>query len=142
MQIGKLFGTNKKKETEGVFLSLGGGVEIKCKRAASSNKAYAFAESRALKPHARSIQLGNMDPEVLNKINVNLFKNHIVTDWKGVTDKDGNEIPFSQEKFKEFAERYPDFFFAVYALATDMQNFQDDEEAELLGKLESFTDID
>lgn len=33
----------------------------------------------------------------------------LIRDWKGIKDKDGNEIPFSLKKAKELFKKYPDF---------------------------------
>jgi hypothetical protein len=141
MDIKKLFGTNKEKETEGTFIPIGGGVEIKMKRAGASNKDFAFDQAKMLRPFSKQISTGTIDPATLVDINVSLFTRHIVTDWKGVTE-DGKPVKFSKEKFMEYAKAYPDFFSEIFSAAHDMQNFKDAEDEEIIKKPASSTATD
>jgi len=138
MDIKKLFGTNKEKETEGTFIPIGGGVEIKMKRAGANNKDFAFDQAKMLRPFSKQISAGTIDTDVLVNINITLFSRHIVTDWKGITE-DGKPVKFSKEKFLEYAKAYPDFFNEIFAAAHDMQNFKDAEDEELAKKPVSST---
>jgi len=138
MDIKKLYGTSKEKETEGTFVSIGGGVEVKVKRAGASNKDFAFDQSKMLRPFSKQISTGTIDTDELVKINITLFAKHIITDWKGITE-DGKPVKFSKEKFVEYAKAYPDFFNEIFSAAHDMQNFKDSEDAETVKKPESST---
>jgi len=141
MDLKKLFGTDAKKEAEGVWANIGPGVDIKVKRAGASNKEYSFEQSKMLKPLQRQLQLGTVDPQVFRNINAKLFAKHIVTDWRGVTE-DGKAVKFSKEKFHEYATKYPEFLLAVMDAATDIQNFQEAEDDELVKKQQSSTATD
>ena len=141
MDIRQMYKTNKDKETEGTFVEIGGGVSVKIKRAGARNKAFAFAQSKMLKPLQRQIRSGTVSPDVMEDINISLFANHVVTDWKGITE-DGKAIPFSKEKFVEYAKEMPDFFDEIFIAAYEVNNFKDEEEAELVKKPEASTDTD
>jgi len=133
MDIKKLYGTNKEKESDGAFVPIGGGVEVKVKRAGASNKDFAFDQAKMLRPFSKQISTGTIDTDVLVGINISLFARHIITDWKGITE-DGKPVKFSKEKFVEYAKEYPDFFNEIFSAAHDMQNFKDAEDAETVKK--------
>lgn len=133
MDIKKLYGTNKEKETAGVWIELLQGVKVKVKRAGSCNKDFSFAMSRALKPYNRQLQMGVVDPAKLREININLYATHIVTDWQGI-EIEGKVIPFSKEKFVEISTMLPEFFDDVCLAATEIANFQEAEQEELVKK--------
>ncbi len=141
MDIRKLFGVNKAKESEGAWVPIGGGIEVKVKRAGQSNKEFAAEQMKMLKPFSKQIAMNTMDMDVLRQINVNLFAKHIIVDWRNVSIN-GETIPFTKEKFIEFANEMPDFFADVFAAATELQNFQDTEDADLEKKPVSSTDTD
>lgn len=141
MDIRKLFGSNKAKETEGAWCPIGGGIEVKVKRAGQANKAFSAEQMKMLKPFSKQIAMNTMDMDILRQINAKLLAKHVIVDWRGVFI-DGVEIPFSKEKFLEFANEMPDFYLDVFTAATELQNFQDDEDAELEKKPASSTDTD
>ena len=141
MDIRKLFGSNKTKETEGAWCPIGGGIEVKVKRAGQTNKEFSAEQMKMLKPFSKQIAMNTMDMDVLRQINAKLLAKHVIVDWRGVSI-DGEEIPFSKEKFLEFANEMPDFYLDVFTAATELQNFQDDEDAELEKKPVSSTDTD
>lgn len=141
MDIRKLFGSNKTKESEGAWVPIGGGIEVKVRRAGQANKEFAAEQMKMLKPFSKQIAMNTMDMDVLRQINAKLFAKHIIVDWKGVSEA-GKTVKFSKEKFLEYANEMPDFFADVFAAATELQNFQDDEDAELEKKPVSSTDTD
>lgn len=141
MDIRKLFGVNKAKETEGAWVPIGGGIEVKVKRAGQANKEFAAEQMKMLKPFSKQIAMNTMDMDILRQINAKLFAKHVIVDWRGISE-DGEVVPFSKEKFLEYANEMPDFFSDVFAAATELQNFQDAEDAELEKKPVSSTDTD
>jgi hypothetical protein len=141
MDIRKLFGSNKAKESEGAWVPIGGGIEVKVKRAGQANKEFAAEQMKMLKPFSKQIAMNTMDMDVLRQINAKLFAKHIIVDWKGVSEA-GKPVKFSKEKFLEYANEMPDFFSDIFAAATELQNFQDAEDAEAEKKPVSSTATD
>lgn len=133
MDFKKIFGTDKAKETDGTWVNIAPDVSIKVRRAGPRNKAFSFEQSKMLRPFLRQIQFGTIDPTIMREINAKLFAKHIITDWKGVL-VDGKPLKFTPEKFQEFALEYPDFLNVVVEAASDLQNFQDGDDDELIKK--------
>lgn len=138
MDIRKIYSTNEEKVTEGVWVPFGD-AEIKLKRAGGSNKAFNESYEKAMKPHRFNMVRGKIDDETIRKININLYAKHIITDWKGIKE-DGVEVPFSAEKFIEYATEFPEWWTEIVLAATEITNFQDDEDEELVKKPESSID--
>jgi len=141
MDIRKLFGVNKAKESEGAWVPIGGGIEVKVKRAGQANKEFAAEQMKMLKPFSKQIAMNTMDMDVLRQINAKLFAKHVIVDWRGISEN-GEKVPFSKEKFIEYATEMPDFFSDIFTAATELQNFQDAEDAELEKKPATSTDTD
>ena len=141
MDFKQIFGTNKDKEQEGAWVHIGGGVQVKVKRAGMSNKPLEFDRAKMFRPFNKQIAAGTLDPDVLREINATLFARHVIIDWKGVTEG-GKPVKFSKEKFLEFAKLFPDFLTEVIIAASEQQNFQDAEDDELVKKPESSTATD
>lgn len=141
MDIRKLFGSNKTKESEGAWVPIGGGIEVKVKRAGQANKEFAAEQMKMLKPFSKQIAMNTMDMDVLRQINAKLFAKHVIVDWRGISEN-GEKVPFSKEKFIEYATEMPDFFSDIFTAATELQNFQDAEDAELEKKPATSTDTD
>lgn len=141
MDIRKLFGVNKAKESEGAWVPIGGGIEVKVKRAGQANKEFAAEQMKMLKPFSKQIAMNTMDMDILRQINAKLFAKHVIVDWRGISEN-GETVPFSKEKFIEYATEMPDFFSDIFTAATELQNFQDAEDAELEKKPATSTDTD
>lgn len=141
MDIRKIFGSNKVKETEGAWVPIGGGIEVKVKRAGQANKEFAAEQMKMLKPFSKQIAMNTMDMDVLRQINAKLFAKHVIVDWRGISEN-GEKVPFSKEKFIEYATEMPDFFSDIFTAATELQNFQDAEDADLEKKPAISTDTD
>ena len=50
---------------------------------------------------------------------------HVLRDWEGIEDDDGNPLPYTPEQGLEAFEKYPEFLDDVLSVAGDVQNFKD-----------------
>lgn len=57
----------------------------------------------------------------------------IVVDWKGVYDRDGNEIPFSPDRAADLFLKLKDFATEVILVAVNMDNFRKEKVDEIVG---------
>jgi|GEM_PF-3581305 len=64
-------------------------------------------------------ELANMDKGI--------HLNPPILDWKGLEDKDGNEIPYSKEKAFEILDTHPDFAMLIYDY-TGQRQLQDNTD--------------
>lgn len=129
MDLKKVFGTNKKKELEGVWVDGPDGAKFLIARAGNANFSKLAAE--LMKPHRKLIQMGKADDKVLTEIAAEITSRTVLLDWKGVLD-DGKVVPYSQEAAKSRLIEYTDFADMVSGFAQQISLFQDeDREAEI-----------
>lgn len=145
MDIRKIFGVDVKKVSEGVWASIGGGVEVKVRRADDSNREYAVA--RAKKFSEKEAQwkkaLDMFSQDEITAVVAELYAEHIVLDWRGI-EMNGESIPFSKEKFIELATMpgMDDFLDSIVRVANNRILFAWEDEADLIKKQESSTGTD
>lgn len=126
MDIKKQFGTDKKKEHEGVWIPTG--TDSKLLIARVGNKNYMEAFKRLSAPHKVSLRNRNLPPDIAEKIAVEAIAESILLGWEGLTE-DGKKIPYSKEQAIRLLTTYPDFAEQVGQLANDIENFKGEQEA-------------
>jgi len=61
-------------------------------------------------------RIEEVDDEILD----NLIRRHVMVDWQGVVDENGDEIPFSDEATKKLTDQYPALSEYLLDRATDI----------------------
>lgn len=131
--------TDKEVESEiGVWLPpFPGGREFKVLRAGGSNRKFSRAFQQAIKPYRRQLDKGSLDPETSDGLMREMYAKHIVVDWRGINDVDGNPVPCTPENVDAFFKAFPELFSDVVSYATEMATFSQEnlEEAkDVLGE--------
>lgn len=125
------FKTNVESEQEGVWVDIGSGARIKVAR--MNNFAYEDEIRRLGKPHLRAIRLGTLENETLEKITIKAFSLHILKDWDGIDDDEGEPIPFSSAKAEELMTDYRDFYRMVQEFANEQDLYRKAEQEDAEG---------
>jgi hypothetical protein len=122
--IWEKYQTDHEAELGGIDVDLGDGQVITVRRAGGANKQYQ-ARLRALaKPYQRQVEIGTIDPGMLQRITMQAFAESSVVGWRGITDPDGKEIPFSPPAALELFKALPDLFDAVFQAAGEIDSFR------------------
>lgn len=113
--------TDTKKAKEGTWIEYLNEVSIKVAR--SDNDGYVKALNTAVKEYGKKIS--EMDDEFANSLICGIIAEHILLDWKGLKDGDGNDIPYSVEFATELLmdESYDHFYDFVVLQSKRNQNF-------------------
>ena len=130
MDLRKAFGTNKKKEQEGVWVKGEEGSEFLIARA--GNPAAEKLTQELMRPHRRRLRAGTLPDEVTKEISYTVLATAVLLGWKGVK-VDGKEVPYSPEQAKELFTEMPDFADFVAGYSMEAALFQDREEKARLG---------
>jgi len=127
--VKKLFGTDKKKEQEGVWYDIAEGLRMKIARIGNPNYQKKF--QAISKPYRRSIRRGTLADEIAEKLLIQCMSESIVLDWEGVED-DGVEIPYSKDAVIELLTKYPELRGYINDIANELEGFQEEfvEEAD------------
>lgn len=124
MSLYRKFKTDEKVETAGVWLDYGEGTEILVRRAGGSNKAYLQASERFRRKHRRQVELDILSVDAMRKHAIEIYASTIIADWKGVTDEDGNELPFTEENVRKVLTDLPDLLEDIIQSASNSALFR------------------
>jgi len=109
-------------EIEGKWVKVFG-VPFLLARAGGSNTKYINAHAAAMRPHARSQQLGNLSEEEAREIMVEPFVKHVVLGWKPFK-RGGKVWQYSRANAKALLMSDPDVFTVLMEAATNMATFR------------------
>jgi hypothetical protein len=107
------FKSDVDRERNGLWLDYGDAGEFLVARAGGANKAYEKALARITKPHRRALEAEAIDSDKAFDLMKQAFAETIVLDWKGITDAEGNEVPYSKEKCLWLFRELDDLFQAI-----------------------------
>lgn len=137
MDIKKEFGTDSKKEVEGVWEDFGDGLEVKIARI--GNPIYQKAFQKISKPHKKAIRRGTLRDEKAEELLIEAMAKAIVLDWKGL-EEDGKEVPYNHNNCVKILTEYKDFREQVSEFATEIEAFRCDEDEEAEKNSETLSD--
>lgn len=104
------FGTNKKAEQEGITLDYGDGLTVKIARAGGSNVRFEKAVQQRMRKFGLQAKHDLLEPEQMRTIFREVLAETVVLGWTGVTDRDGNELPFNKDNCVKVFTDLPDLF--------------------------------
>jgi len=125
MDLGKVFGTDKDFEENGVWVDIGDGAKIKVARISNSRAAKAMQKLQESNKVAEKFNSSAINDEAVIKI----ISETVLLDWEGMTE-DGENVQYSNENAFKMLSKYNDFFTVVTELSGKMETFrkQDIEE--------------
>ncbi|MGB0749054.1 MAG: hypothetical protein ACPGO3_09935 [Magnetospiraceae bacterium] len=123
MDLYAQFETAPEAETEGVWVDIGGGAEIRVARA--GNPAHRAAADRLTKPYRAVLRAGgNLPDKTQREIAIESMVEAILLDWRGVTGPDGGPLPYSKENARRALSDLKDFRDLVTQIATAAETFR------------------
>lgn len=130
--LGDIFGTSEFEAEEGKWFPIGKDIQVKIRRAQS--KKSVKVRQALEEPHNTLVKFGGkIDEATMEDINIQHLAGGIMVDWKGVTDKDGNAVPFSKNAAMYLLSKLPDFRIAVSDYAVKIENFRSEQKKEVEG---------
>lgn len=120
-----IFKTNKVAEREGQWFELNEKTAFLIRRFNATNPHSKGAMAKYYKPYARQIENDTLSVEKNQEININLFLDVCLVDWKGV-EIDGKATPYDRETGLKLFQGLPDLFDALWKHANDFKNFRED----------------
>lgn len=122
MSFRDLYGTDRKAETDGVWVDLAEGVSVMVRRA--NSKKSREVRKRLEKPYLSMIRRDTLPDTQAEQITARHVAEGILLNWKGVTDEKGKEIPFSVEAAYNICIEFPDFRDDVINFAVEAGTFR------------------
>jgi len=123
------FGTDEKKEIEGVWEDMGDGFSIKIARANNPNYDKWF--TRLTKGIKRQLRNDTVPEEKSRAIMIQIMAKTILLDWKGMFE-DGKEVKYSEKEAVRVLTEYKDFRTTITEMSSSITLFrmEEDEDAE------------
>ena len=119
------FKTSGDLETNGVWFEVNDNVAFLIKRFGGRNRTEVAKKMAQLqKPYAKQIQMNTIDQSLLEKINMKVFVESSIVDWRGLTI-DGEETPFTKEKCLELLLDMPDLAESLVSYASDASSYME-----------------
>jgi hypothetical protein len=132
-----MFGTERSKETEGVWIVYGADKDkdprFKVARAGGENLKYNQAMVRKIRPYQRVINNQGNAPDaatlkLIEKLTQEAFVETWLLEWANVKDqKTGALIPFTQENAFALFKKLPDLYRDLADQSQQLTNFRSDE---------------
>ena len=132
------FKVDKQRATEGVRVELGQGAWIRVARAKNA-RFVAFVQDK-LAPYANQVRLGTLDPAIMMEVTVEAVARHILLDWGGLLDAEGEELPYSVENAIQVLTELEEFAEIVDKSSTDKALFRADQVESAVGKSSALSD--
>ena len=104
-----LFKTDPGIETEGLTLDYGD-FQIRIARAGGANRGFVRALEAKLKPYRRQLQSETLDDQVAERILREVYADHVILGWRGVTDGEGKAMTFSRANVLRLLTDLPELF--------------------------------
>lgn len=127
----KTFETDKKAETEGVWMDYGPSsrgedfpTRIKIARSGGENKEFQKALELATKPFRKALQTGSMSNERAEQLFRKVFVEKVVLDWENVETKDGEFLPFTPENVERILTELPDLYLDLKEMSGNLAIFR------------------
>lgn len=118
-----VFRTDKALEKEGIVLDYGD-FKIKVARAGGANSAFQKALTAKIRPYKRQLDAGTIPDDVAEKLFLDVYAESVVLGWEGMTDENGNPLPYSKENAVKLFSDLPDLFRDVQNQAAAISNFR------------------
>jgi hypothetical protein len=119
--------TDKNLEENGVEVELDEGVSITFRRISSEKSRE--VRRRLENPYKRQIRTNTLSTKVQEDLLLKQLAEGVLINWKGVTDAEGNDLPFSPENALKVFKDFPDFLNDV-ATAVQERDFFKKEDLE------------
>lgn len=125
--LDKLFSSDKAIETDGKWFLMAENVEFKMKRFGGANSVEVNKlNAKYLGKYQKLISKGLLDKEVEAGLYVKVFVEASMVDWKGLSDDEGNDIPFTKEAAQDLFKRLPDLLDLAMEFSMDKEEYRED----------------
>lgn len=113
------YGSDVNKERKGVpfYLDDEKTAFIKVARWCNRNVEHTLEQAEVVK------QNSHLRKDELEALHIEVFARHLITDWSGVTDKDGKDLEFTVERAVELLRDLPDLADALMQFSLTRENY-------------------
>lgn len=120
----KAYAVDTSKEENGVWQDFDDNISVCIRRL--NSEASSKARDEAEKPHRVRARNKDLSEEISEEIATKQLAYGVIADWKGITDDEGNEIPYSGQQAYEFLSdpELKDFRMFIFQFAVDRTSYK------------------
>ncbi len=123
--IDSIFKTDDDLEKNGVWFDLNEKTGFLIRPFRASNPRVKAGMAKYYKPYARQIENDTLEIEKQREININLFMDVCLADWRGI-EIDGADTKFDREAGLKLFKSLPELFDNLWKHAQDFKNYRED----------------
>lgn len=123
--LDKFFKTDENLEKNGIWFDISTEIGFLLRPFKPSNPRVKAALANHFKPHARQVELGTLEDAKAQEMQIKLFIDVCLVDWKGV-EIDDKEAECNPENALKFFKALPDLFDTLWKHAGDFNNYRVD----------------
>lgn len=116
------FATDNDREENGVWVNFGDGIRVKVRRMKSRISQETRKELE--KPYLADIRKGGITEEQAKEMLLQQISQAIISDWEGVTDKDGATLPCTPAAKYNILKALPEFLDEIFVISTERDNYK------------------
>lgn len=135
MNLRKLFGTNKTKEQNGVWIDLAadgdpanGIPNTGYCVARAGNRNFREKAQRVYAPYKAQLRNNTLDDELSEKLTTEILAGTVLVGWRGNFNIDGERLEFSEANAIRAMTMFPDFRAQVVEDSNTRKNYIDEED--------------
>jgi hypothetical protein len=129
------FATDKSLEIEGAWVDIGDDAHIRVARI--GNDRYAKRLETLYKPYRKMQRTNSVPDDLARKLFIDALATTVLLEWKGFTNEDGSEVPYTVDTAIAKLTELKDFRELVVEIATEVATYRNEEieeEGEILAK--------
>lgn len=123
--LDKFFKTSEALEKNGVWFEISDKIGFLLKPFKATNPKVKSAMATHYKPYAKQVEMGTLDLDKQQEIQIKIFIDVCLEDWRGV-EIDGQEVECSPENAHKFFKALPELFDTLWRHANDFSNYRED----------------
>ena len=123
--LDSIYKTSENLEKNGVWFDLTETTGFLVRPFKGSNPRVKAAMANYYKPYARQIEAGTLEIKKQQEINIKLFMDACLVEWRGV-EIDGKEVAFTKETGLQLFQSLPELFDTLWKYANDYTSYKED----------------
>lgn len=123
--LDSIYKTSSTLEKDGIWFDINSHTGFLIRPFKAANPRAKGAMAKYFKPYARQIENDALDIAKTQEININLFLDVCLVDWKGV-EVDGKDVPYDRDTAAKFFAALPELFDSLWKHANDFKNYRED----------------
>jgi|AntAceMinimDraft_13_1070369.scaffolds.fasta_scaffold09600_1 hypothetical protein len=124
MGIFDTFGTDTDAEQSGRWFEIAPGVRFQLRRLGGANKAFERFIEKAVRDRSSAYETASLSIEENRALTREAIVTLAVVGWEGVTDEEGEPLPFSEANLRMIFDSLPEVYGVVERIVQDWRRFK------------------